>query len=120
MNTEAGLVPVHVSEHRLFIFWVSPGERALWIPPLWFSLMEKSRDVRGLGMNSFLGLLEVSLILQSGKRTKNEPTHNLTEIDIDHILFHLQQLMNNRSNMTEILHVSVRPVTYGGTGRCGY
>lgn len=49
-----------------FGFWVSPGERALWIPPLWFSLMEKSRDVRGLGRNSFLGLTEVSLILQSG------------------------------------------------------
>ncbi len=49
------------------VFWVSPGERALWMPPLWFSLMEKSRDVRGLGANSFLGLVEASFILRSGK-----------------------------------------------------
>lgn len=54
--------------HRAYVFRVSPGERAPWIPPLWFSLMEKSRDVRGLGTYSFLGLPEDSLILQSGKR----------------------------------------------------
>lgn len=52
---------------RGYMIRVSPGERAPWIPPLWFSLMEKSRDVRGLGTYSFLGLPEASLILRSGK-----------------------------------------------------
>lgn len=47
---------------------VAPGERAPWIPPLWFSLMEKSRDVRGFGAYSFRGLPEASLILRSVKR----------------------------------------------------
>lgn len=49
-----------------FKVWFSPGERAPWIPPLWFSLREKSRDWRGLAINSFLGLAEVSLTLQFG------------------------------------------------------
>lgn len=49
-----------------FKLWFLPGERAPWIPPLWFSLRVKSRDGRGLGTNSFLGLAEVSLTLQCG------------------------------------------------------
>lgn len=48
--------------------WASPGERAPWMPPLRFSVKTKSREVRGLGTYSFLGLPEESLILQRDTR----------------------------------------------------